>query len=405
MTDSEYKWIAAHLNDNPDALRLAYHGRDDGFDYAGAIIQIECRRKFGSKLRRILEAFPKFTFPSVLAGEQATSDRLASYHASTIDDGGNVVDLTAGLGIDTIHIAAGAAHVTAIELDSARAKDLRYNLAGLGLGNVEVVEGDCIRYIDSCIASGKRFDTAFIDPARRASDGSRVYALSDCLPDVISLTPKLKQLSRHLMIKASPMLDITHTIGSLPVIPKGIAAVGTATECKELYIHIDFDSESEEPVIEAVTLLPQEVVSFSFLRSDENNASLPPLSAPLKAGDFIYEPYPSLMKTGVFKLLARDFNLSVFQPNTRLFYSTAKVCGFPGQIYSVLETMPYASKIIKRFKSRYPRIEVAVRNFSISADALRAKLGVRDGGDLRVYGYTDSRNEPMLAVVKKVTDV
>ena len=62
--------------------------------------------------------------------------------------------------------------------------------------------------------------------------------------------------------------------------------------------------------------------------------------------------------------------------------------------------MPYASRIIKRFAARYPRINVATRNFGIGADALRAKLRVRDGGDLRLYGLTDANGEQILVVTE-----
>ena len=77
MTEREFAWVEAHISDRPDALRLAVHGRSDGIDYEAAITQIECRRKFAAKLQQTLAAFPRFYFPSVLAGEQATSDLLA----------------------------------------------------------------------------------------------------------------------------------------------------------------------------------------------------------------------------------------------------------------------------------------------------------------------------------------
>ncbi len=400
MTDKEFAWIEANIAERPEKLRLAVHGRNDGIDYESAITQIECRRKFATKLQQTLASFPRFLFPSVLAGEQATSDLLADYHTSLTGNYNKVLDLTAGLGIDIFHIAVDATQAIAVELDHARAEALKYNAAGLRLDNVDIIEGDCIDYIDRCIADNTYFDAAFIDPARRASDGSRVFALADCEPDIVALLPKVQKICKRLIIKASPMLDITHTVNALSVKPSVIAAVGTPIECKELLIIIDFDREVEETIIEAVTLSRDGNSTFSFTHREEESAPMPALNAPLKAGDYIYESSPALMKAGAFKLVASTFGLSVFHPNTRLYYSTDAIDGFPGRRYRVVESMPYASKVIKRFKSKYPRIEVAVRNFGISADNLRAKLGVRDGGSLRLYGYTDSRTEQMLAVVE-----
>ena len=65
-----------------------------------------------------------------------------------------------------------------------------------------------------------------------------------------------------------------------------------------------------------------------------------------------------------------------------------------------MEVLPYASRVLKRFAKQYPAINVATRNFGMSADALRNKLGVRDGGPLRLYGITNSKGEKMLVVVE-----
>ena len=104
-TETYYQWIESHLSDDPAALRLKFaHRHDDGIDYADAITQIECRRKFGKKLADTLASYPHFRFPSVLAGEQSTSDTLAAWHSSLVPEGIAAADLTAGLGIDVFHI-------------------------------------------------------------------------------------------------------------------------------------------------------------------------------------------------------------------------------------------------------------------------------------------------------------
>ena len=398
--DKFYEWVDAHISDNISALRLSTHSKHD-IDYDAAITQIECRRKFGSKLNNTLASAPRFFFPSVLVGEQATSDLLAAWHSSQMPQGMTAVDLTAGLGIDVFHLSERASEVTAVELDSSRAEAIRHNAALLKADNVEVINADCIEFIDSCITKGRRFDVAFIDPARRAADGSRVYALADCEPDVVAILPKLRQMCRLLLVKASPMLDITHTINALPVKPLYIAAVGTPTECKELFFLIDFESQLPEPGIEAVTLTPSGAINFSFLRSKEDAAAMPSPASPVKAGDYIYEPYPAMMKLDAFKLIADTFGLNIFHPNTKLYYSPSAVDAFPGKRYKVIEVMDYASKIIKRFRSRYPAVEVAVRNFGIGADTLRTKLGVRDAGPLRLYGLSDASESKLLVLTQE----
>lgn len=405
-----FEWVRAHIADNPMTLRLKYSQCDDGYDYDAAITQIECRRKFGKKLAATLNAFPDFYFPSVLSGEQATADIVAGFHSSLIAPDDTLVDLTAGLGIDALHSARTASRVVAVELDKARADALEYNAEGMGVVNLKVVCEDCNAFIDSCIVevdapSVRPFATAFIDPARRASDGSRVFALSDCEPDVVSMMPRLSKFCNRLIIKASPMLDISHTIAELTPHPTEIMAVGKHTECKELLIVVDFENETnaDSTLIKAVTLHSDGSVStFAFTQQQERGAAAPPVVEELSEGSFICEPNPMLMKTGAFRLVAERFNLSVFHANTRIFFAGSIPEDFPGTVWRVVKVLPYASRVIKRFASEYPVINVAVRNFGMSADALRAKLGVRDGGPLRLYGFTDAQHHKILAVTEPV---
>ena len=52
--------------------------------------------------------------------------------------------------------------------------------------------------------------------------------------------------------------------------------------------------------------------------------------------------------------------------------------------------------------SKYPQINVATRNFIMSAEDLRRKLKVKDGGDKRVFGCTVSNGSRQLIVVSAV---
>lgn len=403
MTEQFFEWVRVHAADDPSALRLKYRDRrTDGIDYASAIVQIECRRKFAAKLAATLEAFPEFYFPSVLAGEQASSDLLAAYHADLVEEGEAVADLTAGLGIDAFHIARRAASVAAVELDRARADALHFNARGLGLENVEIVEGDCADFFARVKTEGRCFGTIFIDPARRSATGDRVYALADCAPDVTAMMPDIACIAKQLIIKASPMLDVAHTIEHLNPMPCRITALGTPAECKELVVTVRFGSDVADPtLIEAVTLHPDgRRDTFAFTREEEAAAPLPSVDTVVRPGDYVYEPSPALMKTGAFRLLAARYGLSIFHPNTRLFHSTEAVDAFPGRRYKVLDALPYASKIIKRLKNRWPSAEVAVRNFGMSAEALRARLGVKESSAVRIYGIT-AGTERLLLVCDK----
>ena len=402
LDEDFWSWVKQHIADDPLALRLKFAGSNSMGELSAAITQIECRRKFGKKLAQTLEAFPEFYFPSTLAGEQSTSDALAAYHAILVRADEPAVDFTAGLGIDALHMASIASNVLAVERQPALAEALEYNAKGLGVTNLTALACDCRDYIAQAVDLGLHFGTAFIDPARRAADGSRVFALADCEPDVVALLPSIAKLAKRLVIKMSPMLDVSHTIAELTPKPNRIIALGTPTECKELIAVVDFDFDVDQTLIEATTIAADGTAStFAFTAAQERETPMPEASAAVKPGDYVYEASPALMKTGAFKLVASRYGLNIFHANTKLFYSSELVKDFPGRAYKVEEVIPYASGEIKRFKRRHPAANVAVRNFPISADALRKKLGISDAGPLRLYGI--ATNAPILLLTSPTT--
>ncbi len=119
-----------------------------------------------------------------------------------------------------------------------------------------------------------------------------------------------------------------------------------------------------------------------------------------RAGDYVCEPYPAVMKAGAVRLVAQRYGLHKLAANTHAYFGIACPDGFPGEKRRVEQVLPYASKVLKRFRKDYPRIEVAVRNFGMSAEALRAKLGVGQGGGKRLLAVTDIANEKWLIVLE-----
>ena len=367
-----FQWIDAHAADDVAKLRLKY-GRERAFE----ILQIECRRKYAAKLDDTLGRNAEFIFPTALSGEQSTSDALAHYHSTLVGEGKRVVDLTAGLGIDALALArkvGRTGHVVAVERDEAVADALRHNAAKYE--NIEVINSDCRTLIDIWAREGMRFDVVFIDPARRAADGGRVYALDQCEPDVVEMLPLLRKIADRLIIKASPMLDISHTLSLLPDAGQMIV-LGTPLECKELDAICDFDRKpADDTEIKAVTIGAGIHNVFHFTRQAEAAAEAS-YGVPM-AGGYVYDPYPAVMKAAPFKLLCRD-GIKALGPNTHLWYSEEPVEGFPGRTYKVEEVLPYMSKHIKRYAARYPKVSVTARNFDVAADVLRTKLKVKDG--------------------------
>ncbi len=337
--DSFWQWIERHGGDDVSRLRLSASRWKEPW-ISDAILQVECRRKAAKKLPEAV-ATPRFLFPSALAAEQSTSEQLTRYHAGLINDGDSVVDLTSGLGIDVMTLAAKAGKAIAVELNSVVAEALSHNAVVMGHDNLKVINADCRQFLAELTEC---YDVAFIDPARRGKEGERLFALSDCSPDVVALLPLIKKSFSRLIVKASPMLDVAATIGELPQAGR-IIALGTRSECKELIACVNFDEAIVEPLVEAVTLLSDGAESvMSFTRSEESEAAVE-YGIPCQ-GDTLFIPYSATVKAAPFKLLSSRFSTKKLHGNTHLYFADGDRPDFPGESFEIVEILPYASSVI-----------------------------------------------------------
>ncbi len=387
INDKLRDFVSAHINDDPTRLRLKFHDSStEDFDVETAITQIECRRRFTKKLEMTLSACPDFIFADTLSGEQSTSDALSLFHARLIEDGDIVVDMTSGLGIDVLHLAERARCVTAYELSASRCEALRHNSAAMRLANITVVNGDSVEALHRGDISG---DVVFIDPARRDNDGGRLYAISDCQPDVSLLLDNFKKHFKKAIIKTSPMLDISDTLSRLTNVTD-VYALGTATECRELVFVLDFTRDTLQTAIHAVTLnRAGETISQLTLSHDNGNRVI---VLPIDTARYIYEPYPTVMKIDASSELCTHHGVTKIHNNTNLYFSDSDtpVSDFPGDTFVVDEIIDWKSKNLKHFKKDHPHVMISTRNFGMTTAQLRAKLNVTDGGTQRLFAVTDA---------------
>lgn len=394
IEDIDWDWIENNRDCDTIKLRLnAHKGERSMTDFA--ILQIECRRKAAKKLPITLK-HKKFLFPTALSAEQCTSDRLAAYHSSLVPLGAKILDMTSGLGIDVFHFASRADKITAIDINPDIAKILQQNSQTLGINNITAVNADSCDFIQD---TSNHYDMIFIDPARRGNNGRRLFALSDCEPNVTAILPSIKAKCDKLIVKASPMLDITQTLRELPN-ATDIYVIGTVQECKELVIVSDFKSDSKCINIHAVTLTNTQEIDLSYNILSEENASVRYNSPQVE--EYIYEPYPAVMKAAPFKYLSQKYEVDKLHINTHLYTSKKRVIDFPGDIFKIECIIPFSSKEIKHFAKQYPQINIAVRNFFMSADELRKKLKVKDGGDKKAIGCTTTDGSKIILIVSRV---
>ncbi|MDE5790947.1 MAG: class I SAM-dependent methyltransferase [Muribaculaceae bacterium] len=373
-----FSFVNEHFNSNPSELLLKYAGKEKNFDLNFATTQIINRRKTKNKLPTFLSE-SKFLFPDAISSEQATDERVARFHASLIGTGKNIIDLTAGLGIDAMCMARSGNEVTAIEIDSTKADTLRHNATCLNIPNLNVINDSCEHYINEHDLTG--IDLFFIDPARRDELKQRTYAFSDCSPDVTSFYESIVDHGSTLMIKASPLLDINAVIKQFKYI-QHIYAVSVKGECKELLIVIrkanndqnnsQSDKSNGHIVLSAIDLDDDGVISsFSITYGSKIPAGAIADLNDITDGSFLYEPNASVMKLNAGRDICSQFpGMKKISENTELFVSPLLHTDFPGRIIEIKRKL--SSHDLKRLKGK--GYSVAVRNFPLKAEELKKKI-------------------------------
>lgn len=389
---SFFSFIDDNMKQDIAKLRLRHHGKVAEFDVDFAITQIECRKKFRKKLPHFT-SFPKTLFPSVLSGEQASHEAVAKFHTSLFNGNEKVIDMTAGLGIDAMTIATKAKSVIACELDSLKAACLVHNKDAGNLSNIEVKNVDSIEIMKSYLDC---FDTVFIDPARRGAGNKRVYNFHDCQPDILSIQDYLLENSKRIIIKASPLLDISRTLIDIPS-ATSIRCICVEGECKEVLITAEKNGVLK--LMEAVNLNADGTLisDFSYSPGDETCETMFCTDIDLDTGCYLYEPDAAVMKLAPWDALSEKFKgIKKLDKSSHLFLSDKYFESFPGR------KLKYKGMIEKKDRKAlkgFPA-NVVTRNYPLSSDELRKKLGVKEGQDTFVYG-TRINEKPVLILAER----
>ncbi len=377
LAKREITAFAKEHEDEDTARLLLSAARYSAIDMPLAVQQIEGRRTAREKWPSLLEC-EAFLYPPRLNREQASSDETALYKARLVH--GRVADLTGGMGVDTLAFARRAERVDYVERNEELCRLMEHNCKALGLENISVHCGDSLEWLDN---EDLRFDTLFIDPARRSATGRKVAAFEDCEPDILQHLDLLRSRCRRLIVKASPMIDINLACRQLAGVTE-VHVVSVKGECKEvLFVCGDPDGETRIHCI-ALGRKDGEPYNCDFTRNEEAAAAPHFCTA---VGRYLYEPDAALMKGGPYNLICHWMNLDKLAPNTHLYTSDTLIEGFPGRIFRVLREATLNRKAIKE---AIPdgRAHVVTRNYPVAAADLQKQLGLKEGGDLFVVATT-----------------
>lgn len=380
------KFIREHLDD--DLSKLILKGSPfDNVSIQEIAIQINGLQRAKFKLPVWFKT-EGILFPPNINLEQTSSEVTAKYKA-TLTGGNTLVDLTGGLGIDTFYFSERFEQVIHLELNPELSGIAAHNFAMLQVKNINTIAGNGLAYLKN---SAEKFDWIYLDPARRDDHGGKVFLLEHCTPDISSNLDLFFSKSDNILIKSSPLLDLTAGVKDLHNL-KEIHIVSVNNEVKEILwiLQKDYSGKIE---IKTVNFQKKEIQYFDGY-SNSNTPGLQ-FSLPL---NFLFEPNPAVMKSGLFAEVGFKTGTCKLHVSSHL-YTSNELTDFPGRKFRITEVYPYTKKLKKHLQ--FQKANITTRNFPKSVSEIRTELKIKDGGDKYLFFTTNMEDEKIVIVCQKV---
>ena len=350
--------------------------------------QIEAKKKTLNKLPTWFTT-KHIYYPNKINIEQTSSETTANYKASLIN-GNTLIDITGGFGVDVVAFADKFKHVIHCEINAKLSAIAQHNFEILHKQNIQTVSNDGISHLKN---SNQQIDWIYIDPSRRNDTKGKVFLLKDCEPNIPEHLNTLFQFSDNILIKASPMLDITSAISELNCV-KEVHVVAVQNEVKELLFILEKGYEND---IQIKTINNKKEHHERFDSTLLKNTVPPQNSEPLT---YLYEPNSALLKAGLFNEVSHQLNVCKLNINSHL-YTSNELISFPGRRFKINNTIAYNLKQIKK-ALRSKQANVTTRNFPETVAQIRKKTKLKEGGNAYLFFTKDLDNEHIVLICEKI---
>ena len=381
-----------------------------------AVNCIESRRKLRCKVQEWYDE-PGLIFPRRLSAEQCSSSATGEYKADVAEKiaggaGFRLADLTGGLGVDSWFFSKKAAQVIYCEMlpELCQAANINFKVldaANITVRNVAVSSSTAennssIFQTPSQILADFQPDIVYMDPARRGEGGKKVFLIEDCTPDVLTLKDDIFKHTRNILLKLSPMADITMVCERLGRCCREVYVVAASGECKELLVWMDREW-NDDYMLHAVELHKDGRTGIFSFKADEEKGAV---KSCFHGNSFLFEPGKSLMKSGAFNLISERFHVAKLGSSTHYYTfdddQKAEELQQYGKVFRIIRIEPLDKRTIKAAGKEFPKAEVTARNIPMDTDTLRKKLGVTSGDDAHIFGLKSDTSGMLLLICSPI---
>lgn len=359
--------------------------------------QVEGRQRTHDKLPTFAQ-IEDWWYPVRLSCEQCSSEATARYKAAIIRQLGEkqdiLIDLTGGYGVDTYFLSEQTAQAHYVERNEELCRIAQHNFQ-IANKSIHVHNTSAEDFLAQYPMAGsvssdvKKEVVIYLDPARRDAHGGKVFRIEDCEPNVIKILPSLRAISNTILIKFSPMLDITSALQSLGN-EWDVHVVALHNEVKEI-IFVTGNNR-----IHAVNILHEGNDQFSFTRSEEKSALCAMADC---ICEYIYEPNAAIIKAGAFRLVSERYQLHKLDHNTHLYTADQLIEDFSGRVWKVIAQPIKNQRDIAALGIQ--RAAILTRNYPLTPEELRKKFKVQESDSHFLIGARIA-TKPTLILAERI---
>ena len=382
--------VQQFINDNlnSDITKLLFKGSPfDSISVQELAEQIVSKKKCEKKLPNWFKT-KNILYPPKVNIEQTSSEVTAEYKSSIIS-GNSIIDLTGGFGVDCYYFSKKFKNVTHCELNTKLSTTVNNNYQQLKIDNIRTFSGDGIEHL---LSSDKKYDWIYLDPSRRDSVNRKVFLLKDCLPNIPENLDKLFERSNNILIKNSPILDISKTIDELQFV-KEIHVVSVNNEVKELLFILEKGYENQI-AIKTINFTKNKNQLFDFQLNTTKSSNY---SDPKK---YLFEPNSAVLKSGGFHEISNQLKIEKLHQHSHL-YTSNELIDFPGRRFILENICNYNKKEILQFL-KDKKGNITTRNFPDTVVQIRKKTKIKDGGSKYLFFTTVNNNKLKVLICSQV---
>ena len=289
--------------------------------------QLKLYPKARKKLPVFAEHLCYFTAKSF---EQSSSEALAGYKAKLF--GGNIlIDLTGGLGADDWAFSASFKKVISVDNDKELNSIVRINFSKLNINNIVRIDSDAEEFIKNDIKA----DLIYIDADRRSNKGKTI-TLADSEPPVLNMLSRLFEISDTVLMKLSPLIDITYLRKTLPNLEK-IYVISLDNEVKEILVLLKNNSGGDQQIIAA------DIDAGGIIKTFGKKAGgkfTPPVTESLNL-KYFYEPARCIIKAGLTGAYAGELGLKVISAGGVYLLGNELQPDFMGRVFRIIHNSEF----------------------------------------------------------------